>query len=659
MLSYKTVLIALLLSSSSLALPIRREVPQEHSHDRFLTSVGTSLNKNNPAGIKDPVFGLLGNAAAAAGAGTITDATCLQQATADQAFTNAKAAGDVQGQVDALIYRALERNSGSVGAVTAPCTSIKAVNPEIAAIQQHQDPASTNAAAVNKAIVLELAKQIAAVGGNPQDALQSGTFAPGNTGDTTGKGNSCDTSDCIFTENLLVEDATAAEISAAVAGQSSGSAVATTAASEAVSTCPPPTTVTVTAGAAATTAANVAVAVTQTTSSIGNFGKCSIPQIEFATGFDNRKETSFQPVDKVSYNHGSAQAIGIITQFICDTLTNSCGADATAKATCAAAQAAAGAAPPKEGIDADTFNGFFGITTNFRNVEAVDDQGNVIAGSTGGTVSVAVTGAAETAAAATKAAAETAAAATKAAAAAATAVAVTQTASSIGNFGKCSIPQIEFATGFDNRKETSFQPVDKVSYNHGSAQAIGIITQFICDTLTNSCGADATAKATCAAAQAAAGAAPPKEGIDADTFNGFFGITTNFRNVEAVDDQGNVIAGSTGGTVSVAVTGAAETAAAAAATTTAAAAATKTAAASSSASNLQTFTGTLGGAAPAVTAGGSKGFVTDNSDFLNLAAALGRSCDVQHNACANAANSGGGFSVSVCDTQNTACHANI
>ncbi len=64
------------------------------------------------------------------------DTDCLQQATADQAFTNAKAAGDVQGMVDALIYRALERNSGSVGATTNACTSITAVNPEIAAVQQ-------------------------------------------------------------------------------------------------------------------------------------------------------------------------------------------------------------------------------------------------------------------------------------------------------------------------------------------------------------------------------------------------------------------------------------------------------------------------------------------------------------------------------------------
>jgi hypothetical protein len=148
----------------------------------------------------------------------LQDTDCLQQATADQAFTNAKAAGNVQGLVDALIYRTLERNSGSVGGTTNPCTSIEAVNPEIAALSQHQDPASDNAAAVNKAIVLELAKQIASVGGNPLDALQSGTFAPGQIGDPTAKGNTCDDADdpvgCIFTLNLLVPDATEEEITA-------------------------------------------------------------------------------------------------------------------------------------------------------------------------------------------------------------------------------------------------------------------------------------------------------------------------------------------------------------------------------------------------------------------------------------------------------------
>lgn len=280
--------------------------------------------------------------------------------------------------------------------------------------------------------------------------------------------------------------------------------------------------------------------VTAGSSAIGNFGKCSVPQIEFGAGFDGRKETSFQPVDKVSFNHGSAQAVGIITQFICDTLTNTCGADATAKATCAKGQAAAAAAPPKTGADADAFNAAFGIKTNFAAVTAIDDQGNAIAGSTtapaaGGAASA--SGNAASAATGGGSAASAPAASTPAAGA----------ASGIGNFGSCSVPQIEFGDGFDGRKETSFQPVDKKSFNHGSAQNIGIISQFICDTLTNSCGADATAKATCAKAQAAAAAAAPKTGADADAFNAAFGIKTKFSAIPAVDDQGNVIAGSATG----------------------------------------------------------------------------------------------------------------
>ncbi|KAJ3531742.1 hypothetical protein NMY22_g8024 [Coprinellus aureogranulatus] len=213
-----TVFLALV--SAAWAVPIRREVPQEHSHEQFLTTVNEFLKLDNPDGIVDAVFALLGNAAAQQGIGKIADATCLQLATADRAFTNAKAAGSVEGQVAALIYRALERNTGSVGLASDLCESIQAVNPEIAAIQQHQDPASDNAAEINKAITLELAKQIQAVGGNPLDALKAGTFAPGEIGDPTAKGNSCNEIDdpvgCIFTQNLLVPDASEDEILAAV-----------------------------------------------------------------------------------------------------------------------------------------------------------------------------------------------------------------------------------------------------------------------------------------------------------------------------------------------------------------------------------------------------------------------------------------------------------
>lgn len=178
--------------------------------------VRVSLNLNNPDKIVDPVFGLLGNAAANSGKGDIADTDCLQQAVADQAFTNAKAIGDVNGMVNALIFRALERNTGAVGQQSALCTSIQAKNPEIAALKQHQDPASDGAAATNKAITLELAKQIKSVGGDPLDAIKSGTFSPGQIGDPTAKGNSCDDANdaqgCIFTLNLLVPDATEAEI---------------------------------------------------------------------------------------------------------------------------------------------------------------------------------------------------------------------------------------------------------------------------------------------------------------------------------------------------------------------------------------------------------------------------------------------------------------
>ncbi|XP_006462725.1 hypothetical protein AGABI2DRAFT_186603 [Agaricus bisporus var. bisporus H97] len=203
------------------SLPIPREVPQEHSHNLQVASVRSSLNLDNPSNFGDPIFPLLGNAVASQGLGDTTDPDCLQQAVADQAFTNAKAANDIDGQVNALIYRALERNTGKVGLASAPCTSTQAINPEIAAIQQHQDPASTNATAINKAIVLELAKQIASVGGDPQDALKSGTFAPGDVNDPTAAGNTCDDANdeqgCIFTQNLLVPDATPEEIQAAVA----------------------------------------------------------------------------------------------------------------------------------------------------------------------------------------------------------------------------------------------------------------------------------------------------------------------------------------------------------------------------------------------------------------------------------------------------------
>ncbi|KAF4819892.1 hypothetical protein CGCTS75_v011440 [Colletotrichum tropicale] len=197
------------------------EVPQEHSHEKYLRAVNELLKQDNPLNIQDAVFGLLGNAAAEAGAGDVTNLDCLHQATADSAFTAAKAANDVDGMASALVFRAVERNTGSVGLKSVLCDET-AQNPEIAALTQHQDPASEGAAATNKEITLELARQLAAVGADPMLALDSGTFEPGDPNDNTGAGNTCDDADdaegCIFSQNLLVQDATPEEIQAAVDG---------------------------------------------------------------------------------------------------------------------------------------------------------------------------------------------------------------------------------------------------------------------------------------------------------------------------------------------------------------------------------------------------------------------------------------------------------
>ncbi|KAG8953883.1 hypothetical protein FRC04_001513 [Tulasnella sp. 424] len=527
----------------------KREVPQEHSHEKFLTSVRASLAKNNPDGIVDPVFGLLGNAAATQGLGKITDPDCLQQATADQAFTNAKAAGDVQGQVDALIYRALERNTGKVGLASVACTAIKATNPEIAAISQHQDPASANAASVNKGIVLELAKQIAAVGGDPQQALESGTFAPGDVNDATAKGNTCDDANdptgCIFTQNLLVEDATAAEIDAAVQGVASGDeskAATTTAAAAADTTTAAAATITDAATATATDAA--------------------------ATG-------------------------DVVTVTVTVTVTDGAAA---ATSTAAAADTTAAAA--------DT----------------------------------------------------TAAAATTTAAADAAATSAASSSDSTLDFGSCSNPTIEFGLGFDGRTENSFRPVNSADFNHGSALNIKVIADFICQQLNDKCKASAATITACQSGEAAA-IAKGAVAEAADVFNAALGFG-------AASSSSGASATQAAATTAKA---AATTTKAAATTTTAAAAATTTAAASSGSStaNLQTFTDALGSITPpAVTKTGSSAqpFCVDgNSCFSSLQNALVRSCDVQHNKCANASNGAGqnkAFSVEDCGNQQTTCNQN-
>ncbi|KAG8800564.1 hypothetical protein FRC17_006842 [Serendipita sp. 399] len=143
--------------------------------------------------------------------GSVTDPNCLQLAIADVAFTNAKSTNNLDGLVAALIFRALERNTAAVGVASEPCLTYVPVNKELSTFKQHQDPASPGAQSNNKAVVLELARQISLIGGEPSHALYSGTFAPGEIGGDP-KGKSCNESDCIFEEGVLVKDASPAEI---------------------------------------------------------------------------------------------------------------------------------------------------------------------------------------------------------------------------------------------------------------------------------------------------------------------------------------------------------------------------------------------------------------------------------------------------------------
>ncbi|KAJ4477226.1 hypothetical protein J3R30DRAFT_3290833, partial [Lentinula aciculospora] len=381
---------------------------------------------------------------------------------------------------------------------------------------------------------------------------------------------------------------------------------------------------------------------------IGDFGSCTVPQIQFATGFDNRKETSFEPVDLTSYPHGSAQGIDIITQFMCDQLVNACGADATAKATCASAKTAADTATAKTGAQADKFNAVFGIQTDFAAVPVVSDQG--------------VTAANSTVAASTSAATDVASA---TAAASSSAVAATSAASGadIGDFGSCSVPQIQFGVGFDGRRETAFEPVDQTSYNHGSADNIAVITDFICNTLTNSCGADATAKATCATAQAAAAAGLAQTGDQADKFNAVFGVNTQFAQVPGNTTENTSVTTSiishpaptiSPGSITTQVNKVSTTSHSATAVA-------STNASSSPSTNLQTFVDALGNipAPPVFDTGNGEFLVEGNSSFDNKQNALARSCDVQHNDCGNAANADHdvSFTVNDCDAQEAQCKA--
>lgn len=140
----------------------------------------------------------------------------------------------------------------------------------------------------------------------------------------------------------------------------------------------------------------------------------------------------------------------------------------------------------------------------------------------------------------------------------------------------------------------------------------------------------------------------------ADAFNAALGVSATSSG--AVATQATASTAAAAATATAAAT--ASTSAAAAATAAATDATSSTAA--TSGTNVQTFTGTLGGAAPPVIeTSGDRPFAVNGATFVNKAAAIQRSCAVQNNACADAVNSGqlAGKSVSDCNAQEDQCNA--
>ncbi|KAB5527985.1 hypothetical protein GE09DRAFT_1253563 [Coniochaeta sp. 2T2.1] len=99
-------------------------------------------------------------------------------------------------------------------------------------------------------------------------------------------------------------------------------------------------------------------------------------------------------------------------------------------------------------------------------------------------------------------------------------------ANAAADFGSCT-PTMDFQLGRAGRKpdEGTFLPVDPiVAQGQQDALNPNIITNRICDQLTNVCDANDAAKALCAQAQATVEAAGTKDATTADLFNQALGF---------------------------------------------------------------------------------------------------------------------------------------
>ncbi|KAK4687273.1 hypothetical protein P7C73_g2829, partial [Tremellales sp. Uapishka_1] len=650
----------------------------EHSHNQFLATVRASLATNNPSNIEDPVFGLLGSAAAAAGQGLITNVDCLQMATADQAFTNAKAANDVAGMTAALVYRALERNTGSVGLASVTCNET-AVNPEIAAISQHQDPASTGAAATNKAITLALASQIASIGGDPQTALKSGTFAPGTIGDTTGAGNTCDDANdatgCIFTQNKLVEDATAAEISAAVASISESTAAAAATASGGAKAAAGVGILSLrvtfalaysfqTGAAATTSAAVVSTAVVVPTTEACGAASAANTDVAAASATSTAAASSSNAAAAASTAAATgttaAAATGIDVGSCSEPASSSHPASNVATDASSSADFSMTFAAGLDGRAATEFSFEPTDLTNFNHDTALNPE--IISQFMCDTFVNACGKSAST---------------QNTCATVKSGIDAQLTAGTLGKnqtYADAWLSGVSLSCGpsgsiselYINQLETAFG-ITSTGTGTGSAAAGSSAAAGTAAAVNSTAATDAVAAASSpatASTSASTKVAKAKAtktastAIAAASSSDCTGATASAKAAKAAKTNAAAASSSTSAAGSTAT--ASTVAAASNSTTAATSSSNSTTAASGAGNNVQTFTGALNGVAatPVLQSSGDRPFSVNGDTFVGEAAALQRSCSEQFNGCADAANSGSGAStVAECQTQETSCNA--
>lgn len=227
-----------------------------------------------------------------------------------------------------------------------------------------------------------------------------------------------------------------------------------------------------------------------------DFGLCT-PTIDFLPGRNGRKATefTFQATDPL-VNKGQQEALNpnIITNRICDQLINVCEANQAAKDLCQQAKATVLASGLRDASVVETWNtalGFPGAVPPaapaLEDPPAGDetDDGTETSATGGGNAGVEYV-----------------------------------------DFGLCT-PTIDFLPGRNGRKaiEFTFQATDPlISKVQSEALNPNIITNRICDELTNQCEANQAAKDLCQSAKASVLASGLRDASVVDTWNGLLGF---------------------------------------------------------------------------------------------------------------------------------------